>query len=383
MKLLIAADIFPPEAGGPATYCVTLANELVKLGDQVTIVSLNPNSDKKVLDNRVRLFPVAFKNKPLRYAHYFWLLWKYATTADVLYAMGPVNAGWPVALVARLQKKRFVVKVVGDYAWEQGQVLGLTKDGIDEFQPKMYGGKIADLKNKERQVVRAADIVITPCVYLKNMVVGWGAKSEKVKVVYNAVEFTDVAPADKPAGERWVVTAARLTPWKGIQALMEAIGELRPSMPDIKLKVVGSGPELSLLQAFAVEQKLSDAVEFLGAVPRPQALSYIKAADVFVLNSGYEGMSHVILEALNLGTPVLASDAGGNPEIVGDSSLFAFNTVAEMKNKIAAVLAQPATSAAQKANSVSQSDTFFSITPFNTVTMILDTKKILESVCRN
>ena len=45
MKILIAADIFPPQSGGPATYVVALANELAKKGDIVKIVSLNPESD--------------------------------------------------------------------------------------------------------------------------------------------------------------------------------------------------------------------------------------------------------------------------------------------------------------------------------------------------
>ena len=95
MKILIAADIFPPQAGGPATYAVTLANELVKQGIEVSIVSLNSHSDKKVLDNRVALFSVKSSFKPLRYWQYYRLLLARGRSADVIYAMGPVNAGWP------------------------------------------------------------------------------------------------------------------------------------------------------------------------------------------------------------------------------------------------------------------------------------------------
>src|SRR3989344_7995859 len=103
MKLLIAADIFPPESGGPATYCVTLANELVKLGDEVKIVSLNPNSDRSLVP--CSLFLVHFKNKLFRYLEYTWLLFWHAKWADVIYAMGPVNAGFPAYIASKMRAK--------------------------------------------------------------------------------------------------------------------------------------------------------------------------------------------------------------------------------------------------------------------------------------
>ncbi len=370
MKLLIAADIFPPAAGGPATYSVTLANELVKLGDSVTIVSLNPQSDKKVLDERVQLFSVAFKNKLLRYAHYFWLLWKQAKNVDVMYAMGPVNAGWPASLVARLRKKKLAVKVVGDYAWEQGQVLGLITDSIDDFQAKKYLGKVRGLKDKECMVVQGADLVITPCEYLKKMVIGWGAPTNRVQVVYNAVKFADVAPVPKPTGERWVVTVARLTPWKGVRALIEAVSSLKEEIPEIKFKVVGDGPEMLSLQSFVAEKKFGDMVEFLGKLSPLETKGYIKAADVFALNSGYEGLPHVILEAYFLGVPVVASRMGGNQEVVSQETLFEYNNVADISQKIRKVLATGMGSV-------------FSFEKFKMERMIAGTRKLLQSLCVN
>ena len=72
MKILIAADIFPPQPGGPATYVVTIANELTKMGDDIKIVSLNPNSDIKAVICKISV--VAYKNKLLKYLDYFRLL---------------------------------------------------------------------------------------------------------------------------------------------------------------------------------------------------------------------------------------------------------------------------------------------------------------------
>jgi glycosyltransferase involved in cell wall biosynthesis len=54
-------------------------------------------------------------------------------------------------------------------------------------------------------------------------------------------------------------------------------------------------------------------------LPRPEALGWVKAADAFVINSTYEGLSHALIEAMSLGVPIVATDVGGNPELITDS----------------------------------------------------------------
>ncbi|MBI5221574.1 MAG: hypothetical protein HY979_02100, partial [Candidatus Magasanikbacteria bacterium] len=125
MKILIAADIFPPEAGGPATYAAALAKALPANGVETAVVSLNPNSKVQVTD--YPLAKVRFGGKILRYGEFFLLLLSQAVKGDLIYAMGPVNSGLPAWLVSRLVGKKMAVKVVGDYAWEQGNIrFGVT-----------------------------------------------------------------------------------------------------------------------------------------------------------------------------------------------------------------------------------------------------------------
>lgn len=331
MRLLIAADIFSPDAGGPATYAVTLANELARQDERVTIVSLNPQSDARGLRPGVALHRVHTRRKPWRYIEYLFLLWWYAWGKDIIYAMGPVNAGWPALQAARwlrLRPKKLVVKVVGDYAWEQGVLReGLTAT-IDEFQTQEATGLSGRLRRAERQVVQMADAVIVPCQYLRQMVIGWGATSEKVQVIYNAVEVRDVLAAPKPAGEKWIVSVGRLVPWKGMEALIEIMPEIIKVFPTTKLKIIGSGPESSNLKLKTVDLRLNDCVELTGNLSREATLGYIKAVDVFVLNSGYEGLSHVILEAMMLRRIICVSNVGGNSELIADGLngfLFKYN----------------------------------------------------------
>jgi glycosyltransferase involved in cell wall biosynthesis len=107
-----------------------------------------------------------------------------------------------------------------------------------------------------------------------------------------------------------LLTAARLLPWKGVDHSIEALTRV----PDLRLLVAGDGPLRPQLEALA--QALGDRVQFLGNIDRECLSLYMKAADYFLLYSGYEGLSHSILESLHAGTPVIASNKGGNPEAI-------------------------------------------------------------------
>ena len=84
-------------------------------------------------------------------------------------------------------------------------------------------------------------------------------------------------------------------------------------LPDATLLVVGDGEERARLERLA-----GDRVRFLGAQPREQVLRVLRAADVAVLSSRWENFPHVLVEALAVGTPVVATAVGGVPEIVED-----------------------------------------------------------------
>ena len=335
MKILFAADIFPPESGGPATYVVTLANELKKLNEEVCIVSLNPDSDVSVVSPPV--FAVSHTNKLWRYLQYTWLLFQHSKDVDVIYAMGPVNAGLPALLVSFLRRKRFFVKVVGDYAWEQGtQRFGVT-DLINEFQHKKYNFSVELLRLIQIFVARHAYRVIVPSIYLKKIVTGWGVEERKIEPVYNAVPFENATKLFKDSKEKWVVFVGRLVPWKGVDTLIHVFTNIVTKIPEAKLKIVGDGPEMKNLVEQIHKLRLEQSVQLVGNIPHEQALQYIASADLFVLNSAYEGMSHVLLEAMHAEVPVLASHCGGNTEVVagwGRGELFLYNNQEQLEEKI-------------------------------------------------
>ena len=103
--------------------------------------------------------------------------------------------------------------------------------------------------------------------------------------------------------------------WKRVDNILKALVDLPE---DVHLLVAGDGDMDVEWQRLAEELGVSNRVTWLGNVPHDQVMLFIRSADVFVLNSEYEGLSHTLLEVLHLGTPIVASEVCGNPEVVED-----------------------------------------------------------------
>ena len=338
MKIIIAAEIFPPDIGGPATYSQKLTKELLKRGFEIKLICY---SDKKYSDDPGYIYRIVRRRlKPIHYFNYYRKLKKLARDCDVIYAMGPVSSGKPALQVAKELNKKLVVKVVGDYAWERARNSGKTDLLIDDFQKKNFSGKIGVLQKIERQVCQSADKVITPSQYLKKIVMGWGVDENKVEVIYNS--FNKDFPSGsmiQPTGKfKFIISVGRLVSWKGFSLLIKLIPDLKKIDPSFKLIILGSGPqeeklleEARSLNLLSSEDVVIMKSDWLGVI------SYLRQAYIFVLNTGYEGLSHTILEAMATGVPVVTTNVGGNPELIKDGEnglLVEYNNKEQLKEAI-------------------------------------------------
>lgn len=311
MHILVPTGIFHPEAGGPATYLYHFLPELQARGHTVEVVTFSDDSPTETYPYPVVRIPrtnLLHRNWAYRQA-----VAQRLPRADLVYVNG-------LGLWLPKLHKPSVIKIVGDRAWERCMNRGWIPpdEDIDLFQLKRYSPLIQWIKHGRTKEAQAVDRVIVPSDYLKRMVVGWGVRSENVQVVYNAFEV-DSSPitltrADLglPSETPILLVVARLTAWKGVDALLTAI----QSLPTIQVIVAGDGPMLATWRQLASDLGLAERVRFLGDVPRQTLRGYYKHADYTVLYSGYEGLSHVLLESLSMGTPVIASNKGGNPEVV-------------------------------------------------------------------
>ena len=310
MKLLIATPLYPPEIGGPATYAHTLERELPKRGIDVVVLPFAS----------VRHLPKVF-----RHIAYFWKVLFALHGVDVLLMLDPVSVGFPAELAALIRGKRTVLKVVGDYAWEQGQQRFDVTATLDEFSrmpSRLFLTQVGVLRMVQSFVAEQAEHIIVPSKYLKGIVTSWGISPDKISVIYNAFdgvgELSTKLATRKELGisGHVLISAGRLVPWKGFRALIDVVRGLRVEYPDLTLFIAGSGPDDARLRSHIVNQNLAGVVVMLGGVSHDTLMKYIRSADCFVLNTGYEGLSHQLLEVLAVGTPIVTTSVGGNVELI-------------------------------------------------------------------
>ena len=325
MNIVFAANIFPPEIGGPATYVEALARYMHEKRHTVSLVCFSAYSGI----DRSYPFPVhrigLNQSKLTAHSAYFFKLAALSKKSDIIYAQGPVAGGVQANLLARLRKISYIVKVTGDYAWEQAANDCGLLTSIEDFQKLSRGLplRIVALRGVQKVVSRNARRVIVPSEYLRDLIRQWGVLKHRAVVIRNAAPI----PRQLPQGKEEIrdqlglsghiaLSVGRLVPWKGFLRLIEAWPLVLQHLSDAKLIIVGSGPDEATLQKAVSDKGLQDSVRLAGRKVPDELALYYKACDIFVLNSGYEGLSHTILEAQAHGIPVAVSNAGGNSEIV-------------------------------------------------------------------
>jgi glycosyltransferase involved in cell wall biosynthesis len=170
-----------------------------------------------------------------------------------------------------------------------------------------------------RWAAQGASAIITVCDALKTALAGLGVPEEKITVLRNGVDLRLFRPADREAERRrlglngtTLLSVGHLTARKGHDIVIRALVEL----PAVQLLIAGIGEEEAALRRLADSLGIAARVRFLGAVPQEQLRSYYGAADALVLASSREGWANVLLESMACGTPVIATDVWGTPEVV-------------------------------------------------------------------
>jgi glycosyltransferase involved in cell wall biosynthesis len=167
-------------------------------------------------------------------------------------------------------------------------------------------------------VVRdAAAVVCVSEPLARDTVALLGADPARTLVIPNTFDTGSFTVRETPLSAETLLSVGRLVDVKGHRVLIEALALLAPDRPDLRLRVVGEGPERDSLEALAARLGVADRVTFLGALDRERLAAEYRSADLFVLPSLREGFGVVLLESLASGTPVVATASGGPQGIVG------------------------------------------------------------------
>ncbi len=252
------------------------------------------------------------------------MLLKRAPQNKIVFALDPVSVGLPARIVSLLCFKKFMVRLGGDYAWEQGkQRYGISCRLDDFYLEKNITWQLRCFKWIQSFVVNTADKVVVPSEYLKSVFLNYGGQSSNFEVVYSVSyvhEFdgASTAPVNTDGRSPVLVSISRLVPWKGFLTLVDVVRVLKEKYPNVLLLIGGDGPQQKEIEEKITALDLQDNVKLLGLLDRKEIAALGAKTDVFVLNTEYEGFSHLLAEFMQLSVPIVTTNVGGNPELITD-----------------------------------------------------------------
>ncbi|HEX6788989.1 MAG TPA: glycosyltransferase family 4 protein [Gaiellaceae bacterium] len=310
MKVLIVSGIWPPDVGGPASHAPEVAAELTERGHTVEVVT-TASAPPAAQPYRVRY--VSRSLPPgARHAAVSALVARAARRTDVVYATSMLGR---TAVGAAIVHAPLVLKVSGDPAYERSLRRGWYTGTLADFQHAQLGAQPAALRRWRTLAAGRPAKLVCPSAFLREIVLSWGVAPDRVTVVPNAAPLVPDLPSREDARIRFGVDgpalafAGRLTAAKALDVAFDAVAQI----DDVTLFVAGDGEERARLAARAPEN-----VRLLGPLDRRGVLELFRAADAALLSSAWENFPHALVEALAVGTPVLATRVGGIPEIVVD-----------------------------------------------------------------
>jgi glycosyltransferase involved in cell wall biosynthesis len=138
----------------------------------------------------------------------------------------------------------------------------------------------------------------------------------RIHLCYNGIDLDEFHPARDPRPALVIGAVCALRPEKDLETLLDAFAQVRALQSELRLVIVGSGPCLPALQARAAELGILPDCHFEPATPHVAA--WLNAIDIFVLPSLTEALSNSLMEAMACGCAAVATNVGGNPELVED-----------------------------------------------------------------
>jgi len=315
VKVLIVSGIWPPDVGGPASHAPEVASFLQARGHDVEVVT-TADAPPAPRAYPVRAVP---RSKPPGVRHYRGaaLVHHRARENDVVYTTGMFGRS---ALGASVARTPYVVKLTADPAFERSRRRGLVRGDVDEFQDGGGGAAAAALRFARDVELRHAAHVFCPSSYLRDLAVAWGVAPARVGVLPNPAPFVPDLPPREVLQRSFglngatIAFAGRLTVQKSLGRALEAVA----GVDGVRLVIAGDGPDRGPLEARVRELGLGARVRFLGPQPRERVVELFRAADATILSSSWENFPHTVVEALAVGTPVLAMEVGGVGEVVRD-----------------------------------------------------------------
>jgi glycosyltransferase involved in cell wall biosynthesis len=306
---------FPPASGGIGYYVYNLSKGLIKKGHKVTVITRGSTRrlEKEVIDDidvfKATFFPLYPFHMALHGLFVNSLLKPLGSEFSLVHLHSPLTPSIKTALpivttvhtAMRIDSRYH--EVVDPYS-------------LAEKVQSMYFSPFV-----ESQLLRLSAIVTAVSPSVASELNGYGIDSSKVAVMWNGVDEKIFFPImSKEKLEKYVLYVGVLRARKGLFDLIKCAILVKKIIPDIKFVICGTGPLLQKLKEQVRSLGLEEQVIFLGRVDRKKLIQIYQNATIYVVPSIYEGLPTVLLEAMACGLPVVATNIGGNRDIISSNA---------------------------------------------------------------
>ena len=265
--------------------------------------------------------------------------------------------------------------LLGDVAATKAKDLGLPLvftfhtryDMYSHYVPFSQAFVKSVITRSVARYLRLCNHIVTPTESIRQMLLDVGVRGP-VTAVPTGIDLRPYQQADGQAirekygwgQDKVLVSIGRMAPEKNWTTLLDAMAQVCEQRHDVRLVLIGSGPQAKELEEYAAKLGIGDKVQFTGLVPMDAVPAHLKAADMFVFASISETQGLVTMEAMSAGLPVVAVDATGTSDEVtdGEQGLLTENDSDALAQAILKVLDDPALYARLKDGATRKAQSF-------------------------
>jgi phosphatidylinositol alpha-1,6-mannosyltransferase len=323
MRIVALADAWLPHAGGSRVYYHHLYKELSNRGWRTTVITKHVPGAKEFDRGWDGAYKIIRRFQPAG-------SWKYHEVQKLL---GPLAH----AIAAVIRCRPAAVHACDIYPQGLIALILQSVTGLP-YLTYAHGEEITQMDQQRLEpilrdaVYRNATTIIAASAFAVENLIRIGIARERIEKINPGVDHQRFSPGPPSiriveryglGGRRVLLTVARLIPRKGHAAVLKALTQLLPRMPDLTYVIAGTGPEETHLRVLASELGIAHAVRFAGYVPDDILPDLYRSADVFIMPNSeitgdIEGFGMVFLESNACGKPVIAGRSGGTAESVID-----------------------------------------------------------------